>query len=491
MWITYIPMLLTAAISLTGLVLLIRGFYGQVVYHDPLCRKCRYNLTGRVSERCPECGSIVAEVGQVTSHRRRRWYSVLIGLVMLLPVVSGLWIGQRATRYLDGYHLKPTAWVFRDVNSDNPALTNRARWELESRLRHGDLSAAQVQQLTDLVFVMMTDKSWGQRQRRLGFGGMDIDAVLDSLIGGGHLSPAAFKRLFDATIKVDVRARPKAVRKYGIPVELGIKWTWLPYSVKTRPIVVLAAEDGTTPALPVFPIALANRLPDLGSCTDFSGLEDIHPVSGLDTQAHRSGTFVSFNGDHGQARELLAVKAETNGPTELRFVVCMDLFHQKGGAAPTPLYRLTRNVTLQSEVLDAPPPGMIELIRDPALGRRMKEAVKVSAQEVTSQNEGRGLSIGIEMTQLPANVAIEVLLKNDHVTDSGGTFIVRRAGDSLSLGVTRHDAGFLSGTTTVILKPAPELALRTVDIDRIWGEEMRFEVAPTGRKPVATTGKGE
>lgn len=72
------------AVVMAWLVLLILGLRGRIVSHDPLCRRCRYSLTGLVSKRCPECGSVVAATGIVVGERRfvllgeppdlNRWY---------------------------------------------------------------------------------------------------------------------------------------------------------------------------------------------------------------------------------------------------------------------------------------------------------------------------------------------------------------------------------------------------------------------------------
>jgi hypothetical protein len=356
MWITYIPSLAALAVTLTGLLLLVRGLRGRKVNTDPLCRKCRYDLTGLVSERCPECGSVVAEVGTITSHRHRRWGLALAGLVLLSPWLPLLWTGGLGhLGSLDGYRYKPAAWVFNDMDSDNPSLVNRAARELLHRLRHGELNAAQIQRLTNLVLAIITDPVWRGRSLRLGVDNLYVDVLLNDLIAGGHLSPAAFKTLFEATIEVELRARPKSVREYGILVDLGIKWARLPFSVQTTPVIVLADKDGATPALPVFPIPPANQLPHLRSERGLSGLDHIYPVGGLAKQACRVRFAPRFNGDPGETHELFAVEAETLGPMELRFVVCMDFF-QRNGAAITPLYRLTRSVTLKSEVFENPPP---------------------------------------------------------------------------------------------------------------------------------------
>lgn len=58
---TFIP---AVVVGLTGLVMWAVGrlIFGRLIIGDgtPQCRRCGYNLTGNVSDRCPECGSTSA-----------------------------------------------------------------------------------------------------------------------------------------------------------------------------------------------------------------------------------------------------------------------------------------------------------------------------------------------------------------------------------------------------------------------------------------------
>ena len=55
---------------LLGLWLLKTGLWPRRRGDTPYCRKCGYNLTALTSERCPECGSIVARAGTVRGELR-------------------------------------------------------------------------------------------------------------------------------------------------------------------------------------------------------------------------------------------------------------------------------------------------------------------------------------------------------------------------------------------------------------------------------------
>lgn len=42
---------------LTAAALLVFGMMGLRIGDEPRCRKCKYNLTGAVSNKCPKCGT--------------------------------------------------------------------------------------------------------------------------------------------------------------------------------------------------------------------------------------------------------------------------------------------------------------------------------------------------------------------------------------------------------------------------------------------------
>ena len=69
---------------------------------DPTCGRCGYNLTGSVSNRCPECGALFIEAGVILgtpSPRRAPWVLVsLVVLSMLFVGGIGLSVSHTAAR---------------------------------------------------------------------------------------------------------------------------------------------------------------------------------------------------------------------------------------------------------------------------------------------------------------------------------------------------------------------------------------------------------
>ena len=64
---------------------------------EPRCGHCEYNLTGSLSDRCPECGLRFIEAGVVMGSRASRallWIG--LALIMLTPLFGGL----SATMYM-------------------------------------------------------------------------------------------------------------------------------------------------------------------------------------------------------------------------------------------------------------------------------------------------------------------------------------------------------------------------------------------------------
>ncbi len=94
------------AVSILG-VLLLLGAVAIVLFKaqrregtGPTCGRCGYNLTGSVSNRCPECGALFIEAGVTLgnpSHKRPRWVLVsLLVLSILFVAVIGFSVSYRA-----------------------------------------------------------------------------------------------------------------------------------------------------------------------------------------------------------------------------------------------------------------------------------------------------------------------------------------------------------------------------------------------------------
>src|SRR3954452_894523 len=103
------------AMALVGITLIKVGRWPRRHGGRPRCAKCDYLVVGISSERCPECGSILAGKGTVFGPRvrsARLWVSGVIILIMALA-----WGGPYVYRSVAWYHLKPARWVMSDLES--------------------------------------------------------------------------------------------------------------------------------------------------------------------------------------------------------------------------------------------------------------------------------------------------------------------------------------------------------------------------------------
>ena len=102
--------------AILGLMLLITALFPRRRGKTPYCRRCRYNLTGIESKRCPECGTPLSVRGAVLhGERRRRPRLAILGLVVLLGGTGPL--GVRTYRWAKSvrwYSYRPIAWVTGD-----------------------------------------------------------------------------------------------------------------------------------------------------------------------------------------------------------------------------------------------------------------------------------------------------------------------------------------------------------------------------------------
>lgn len=132
---------------LAGGVLAWRGLYRSRRGTTPFCRACGYNLSGRSSEGCSECGADLSRpksivIGERFAHRRR----LLIGVVFL---AVGLIVGGRSVysslQRVNWYAYYPVSWLLADLASGSWAVASSAGIELWSRLHGNRLSPQDVE----------------------------------------------------------------------------------------------------------------------------------------------------------------------------------------------------------------------------------------------------------------------------------------------------------------------------------------------------------
>ena len=158
-----------AAMLAFGLSLLAAGLRGRRTDDHPLCRRCAYDLTGRVATAaaCSECGADLSRRRAVrVGHRVRRRRLLAGGAVLVVPAVATLCVvGWVRARGIDPTPYKPVLWLRHDLDG-GPALEAKALAELTARVTAGRLSTGQAGAVADRALLAQAsaapwDPAWG------------------------------------------------------------------------------------------------------------------------------------------------------------------------------------------------------------------------------------------------------------------------------------------------------------------------------------------
>ena len=122
---------ITVAAAAVGIALLAAGLRGRRVDDHPLCRRCRFDLTGKPAEstRCSECGAPIDRPNAVrVGHRQHRPRAVAYGAAVLLPVTafSALTASDfyRGRASAQAAHLKYKVFVYGDFDLSHTGRPN-------------------------------------------------------------------------------------------------------------------------------------------------------------------------------------------------------------------------------------------------------------------------------------------------------------------------------------------------------------------------------
>jgi hypothetical protein len=136
-----------------GTVLIFVGRRGRRMDDHPICRRCKYDLSGlpKSSERCPECGAGLKLRSAVIIGTRQRRVGMMVGgtMVLLLGLAVAGWSGDRIVRDIEWIRYKPLSWLVADLESGIAATQTSASAELRRRIRAGDLAGSTLKPLID------------------------------------------------------------------------------------------------------------------------------------------------------------------------------------------------------------------------------------------------------------------------------------------------------------------------------------------------------
>jgi hypothetical protein len=146
--------LLSLLIGLAGYIAWRIGRRGRAVDDHPVCRACRYDLSGlAVPDRCPECGADTRKPRAIIrGNRRPRLLPTICGIFLMtacLPATA--WSANRWWSTFDWLAHKPLFLLRADLRSPNIAARGLARDEIIRRLNSGAMPPADFQSIVPIV----------------------------------------------------------------------------------------------------------------------------------------------------------------------------------------------------------------------------------------------------------------------------------------------------------------------------------------------------
>ncbi|QDU34522.1 hypothetical protein KS4_25920 [Poriferisphaera corsica] len=152
--------LLTFLLVALFIYLAIRAFKGKRIDNHPLCKQCRYDLTGTNTPytTCPECGhDISLPANLIHGNRQRRPY--LTSLYLLFALFSFTPLTYQLTQSnLNSY--KPLRLLLFEVTNPTWSFDDKAALsEIQLRIQGNHLSTAQANQLVSALLPYITTQS--------------------------------------------------------------------------------------------------------------------------------------------------------------------------------------------------------------------------------------------------------------------------------------------------------------------------------------------
>ncbi len=428
-----------AAALVLGLVLVVRGLRGRRVGDTPFCRKCGYNLTGLLTEQCPECGTTTVARHVVIGVRRRRRVSLVLGLVLLLVASTGWGLGAYGRAKGINWYIYYPAFVLIEKAKLDEA---RAIDELTRRYNSGRLARTCV----DILVPLALDRQRGAQQTPMIWSWTPLLAAFDC---GGALGREQQEQFYDQIVSLRVEVRPTA--RFGDEVRLGLAhWTvghpslTGEYRLITGPLQIgnLWQQDSFGE-----PTGVLSNVGG-GSSTAFA------VPGGVLSPGHYTATC--------EVRKefLCGSDTEWSEPSFVREAVLSANF----------------------EVLPPDAPPDVRLVSDPSLASIIRQALSIRITDNPwgmAHADGHLSALITVSGPIPIDCAFEIIgLANGLELDLGSVTLKkgrRNAKHAVQIGRLDVDA------VVPVLRRSAEVARETYDIFEIWDGELTFDPIPVER----------
>jgi len=487
-WVALLYMLLAMVL---GAVLLRLGLRGRRIDDHPVCRQCRFDLIGQPQPltTCPECGCGLRRPGWVRIGQRRRM-PIVAGVGGLLLLLPALLIGSAVAVVATGSNLDkrtPTSLLLWQARHTSPSRLGAIADELEWRASGGKMKKEELARIAEVALDVQGDlsKPWSEK-----WGDLIEQAHTDDAIGKQQ-----WQRFLDQAVVLAFKARPKVRQGDAIPVVATMKEARVGSGSQ---LMCMVAWDhlkvGGADAEEVDPEsehrsmvgALARRV-------FVSSKRSGAPIG----QFMVTGSKPSMR----WGQQVQTVSALIQVPTSVEPGTTTAHVEMRTVSKPYG-YRVTwgdmrrtkegsvRASDLSVEIIATGEPGA-ELVAPNADQReRMRQLLTPISVDVNEYDSGMGImrnaSTNFTITGRPMEFAFDVFCKAGDWELPWGTLVSGKSanrghgqvwfGGNDELRMVYGEVPELKGTrVSIILRPNPARALETLDLTRVYGEEIVYE----------------
>ncbi|MCZ6836130.1 MAG: hypothetical protein O7G85_10185 [Planctomycetota bacterium] len=210
-----------------GALLFAFGWRGRQIDDHPLCRGCRYDLSGTPSlpAKCPECGRDLARKRSTRlGHRRKRPIIISLAILLVLGFSGGLGgLSWSEAKGFDWNTVKPVWWLRHDTQGGDYGRSSRAWKELTNRMNSNVLEESLITQIIDGIIESVNQNP--NANMMMYYSSEFFQAALQY----GYVDDQAFKRLFGGKPKgtISVTCPTRIAVGDALPIEITSgPWTF-------------------------------------------------------------------------------------------------------------------------------------------------------------------------------------------------------------------------------------------------------------------------
>lgn len=435
---------LIATLLVTGLLLIRIGFRSRRRGSTPRCRTCEYDLTGLVSDRCPECGTVITTESEVYGERYRRPVLGLIGLLLIVLATLPL---LKPVQQINWYQYVPTGVVLNHLETTTGPALQKTWTEIQRRDKAGQLSKRHLHRLIEICLKEQASSSPRKMQQTFinYLGQLYLDSTRSQQQNA--LSQEQADRFFSQMVTLEFETRPRVVRGDSVPYRIK-HWGH-------------------------------------GPVRSFYSKQEMLAIAVDDSEVQRNGG-ATGGGVSGHGAMSSVFEYDVPGTHTVRVDLRLRIYDDTVGTREEDrvlLYEEERSLKAEFELLDEEPEGYIQMVENPTLKQQLQNCITL--ERFAFRGRPNKLHAHMEFKKVPVNVAFEVLASIGGKEYHFSALDVSQ-GRSIQWSVISDADIPPAESCTVIFRSSEKRARATVDLFEIWDGELVYENVPI-KLPQATT----